>query len=195
MVQVFKKACVLAAVLLLGCAPGREFVRPEDASLKLHQTTYEQVITVVGQPESEGVAVINGKNVKHVSYLASGGRSADGSAAAARAMSFYFFDNTLVGYEFVSTRSEESTNFDEAKVPQITKGKATCAAVRRLLGKPAGYRVYPLIPDASGEAEMYAYAAVTGSIFHLKRQSKVLIVTYDRGGIVSDVAPKSTASL
>jgi hypothetical protein len=195
MVQTFKKACVLAAVLLVGCAPGRDFVRPDDASLKLRQTTYEQVIAMVGQPESEGMGVTNGKNVKHVSYVASGGQSADASAAAVRAMSFYFLDSTLVGYEFVSTRAQDSTNFDEAKVSQITKGKTTRAEVRQLIGKPAGYRVYPLIPDASGEADCYAYAAVTGSVFHLKRQSKLLIVTYDGRGIVSDVALKSTASL
>jgi hypothetical protein len=195
MVQTIKRACVLAALLLVGCAPGRDFVRPEDASLKLRQTTYEQVIAMVGQPESEGVGVVNGKNIKHVTYFASGGQSADRSAAAARAMSFYFFDATLVGYEFISTRAQDSTNFDEAKAAQITKHKTTRAAVRQLLGKPAGYRVYPLIPDASGDADCYAYAAVTGSVFHLKRRSKLLIVTYDSGGIVSDVALKSTASL
>ena len=50
-------------------------------------------------------------------------------------MGFYFFDEVLVGHEFLSSWAEDHTDFDEKKVSTIVKGKTTRAEVIQLLGQ------------------------------------------------------------
>jgi hypothetical protein len=44
-------------------------------------------------------------------------------------------------------------------VPQIVKRKTTREDVLKLLGKPAGYAVYPMIKALKGEAAVYTQDA------------------------------------
>jgi len=185
---------VIAIVLLAGCA-GKDFVRPDSTSLKNGQTTYSQIVQQFGKPYAEGSVLKNEKFVKTVSYAYAsvGGKSHRGGTAA-RAMGFYFVDDTLVGYEFISSFAEDNTDFDEMKINQITEGKTTLHEVIQLLGKPSGYYIYPMIESESGEAATYAYSEAKGSAFNMKMFRKMLVITYDRGRVVTKVEYTSFGS-
>jgi outer membrane protein assembly factor BamE (lipoprotein component of BamABCDE complex) len=196
-VDMFSLRMVLVAVLsvslLGGCAVGRDFVRPPSAALKLRQTTLDQVTAMMGPPILEGSDVLNGKTVKTVTYAASGGTPAQGDGAGARAMAFYFFNGALVGYEFVSNRTEDSTDFNDRKLNNIQKGVTTRDQVHQFLGQPCGYRVYPLIDNGDDEAEVYAFASASGIGFGRKVSRKSLQVTFNPAGVVEDVKFNSSA--
>ena len=98
---------VIVIVVLAGCA-GKDFVRPDSGALMNGQTTYNQIVQQFGKPYAEGSVLKNERFVKTVSYAYAsvGGKSHRGGTAA-RAMGFYFVDDTLVGYEFnQSTHSQ-----------------------------------------------------------------------------------------
>jgi hypothetical protein len=180
---------VIAA--LWGCA-GRDFVRPDAQGLKNGETTYAQVMATMGQPRQEGTALKNEKTVKTASYAYAslGGKPLHEGVTAARAAGLYFYNDVLVGHEFISSWAEDHTDFDETKIDRIVKGRTTRSEVLTLLGKPSGYYVYPLIKSPTGEAAVYAYLEVRG----FKPFRKLLIVTFDAGGIVTDVEYTSAGS-
>lgn len=170
---------------LIGCA-GRNFVRPDPDSLILGKTTYEEIIGQFGKPAEEGSLLKNEKMVKIISYSYS---SAIGSAplikgvTPGRAMSFYFLDDLLVGYDFVSSFKEDHSNFDETKVSQIKKGATSQALVIDLLGEPTGVYIYPLIDSEKDKALVYLY----GHVKEYKIYQKSLIVSVGSDGLVTDV--------
>ena len=183
------KSLLLAGLLALcGCA-GTDFVRPDTDSMKVGQASHAQVIARMGPPQREGSIVKNDKTVKTATYAYAsvGGKPKNPGVTPARAMSFYFYGDTLVGQEFISSWAEDNTDFDEGKVKDIVKGKTTRAELTGLLGKPAGYHVHPLIKPETGEAMVYAYAETSGTAFNLKFFRKVLVVTFDAAGVVVDV--------
>jgi hypothetical protein len=59
---------------------------------------------------------------------------------ATRSQGFYFFEDKLAGYEFVSTWKDDLTDFDGAKVADIKNGSSTRAEVIRLIGTPGASR-------------------------------------------------------
>jgi hypothetical protein len=176
---------------LYGCA-GRDFVRPDAQGLKNRETTYAQVLASMGQPRQEGSVIKNEKTVKTASYAYAslGGKPLHEGVTAARAASLYFYNDTLVGHEFISSWADDHTDFDETKIDRIVKGKTTRSEVLTLLGKPSGYYVYPLIKSPTGEATVHAYLEVRG----FTPFRKLLIVTFDAGGIVTDVEYTSAGS-
>lgn len=176
---------VIVIVVLAGCA-GKDFVRPDVGELKNGVTTYSQVIQQFGKPYAEGSALKNDKLVKTASYAyaSAGGKSHRGGTAA-RAIGFYFLDDTLVGYEFVSSFAEDNTDFDEMKITSIDEGKTTLDEAIKLLGEPSGYYIYPLIDSPSDEAAVYVYSETKGSVFNMKMFRKVLVITYDGNRIVT----------
>jgi len=183
------------ALALSGCA-GTDFVRPDTDFLKNGQTTYAQVIARMGAPRREGSVVKNERTIKTASYAyaATGGKPLHEGVTPARAMGFYFYDDTLVGHEFISSWAEDNSDFDESKVKDIVKGKTTRAELAQLLGKPAGHYIHPLIKPATGDAAVYAFAETSGSVFNLKFFRKVLVVTFDTAGVVADVDYSSSGS-
>ena len=102
-------------------------------------------------------------------------------------MGFYFLDDTLVGYEFLSSFAEDNTDFDESKISEINEGKTTMNEVVKLLGKPGGYYIYPVIESPSEEAAVYLYSENKGSAFNFRVFRKVLIITYDDDRVVTKV--------
>jgi hypothetical protein len=190
---------ILAGTLivgLLGCA-GRDFVRPDANALKNGQTTYAEATATLGKPFAEGSVTKNDKTVKHVSfaYASLGGKPVKEGVVPARAIGLYFYNDTLVGYEFISSWAEDNTDFDEGKTNQIVKGTTTQAEVVRLLGKPSGYAIYPMIKAATGQAAVYTYMEVSGGPFTSRKvYRKGLVVTFDDHGIVTDVDFSSTGS-
>jgi hypothetical protein len=190
---------ILAATLilgLLGCA-GKDFVRPDASTLKIGQTTYAQATATYGKPFAEGSMTKNDKTVKNVSYAYAsfGGKPVKEGVVPARAMGLYFYDETLVGYEFMSSWAEDNTDFDEGKTSQIVKGTTTQGDLLQLLGKPSGYAIYPMIKAATDRAAVYTYMEVSGGPFTgRKTYRKVLVVTFDDKGIVTDVDFSATGT-
>ena len=180
---------------LLGCA-GKDFVRPDASTLRNGQTTYAQATASFGKPFAEGSAIKNDKTVKTVSYAYAslGGKPIRDGVVPARAMGLYFYEDKLVGYEFMSSWAEDHTDFDQTKTSQIAKGQTTQAEVVNLLGKPSGYVVYPMIKATAGQAAVYAYLEVSGGPFARKSYRKTLIVSFDDTGVVTDVDFSATGT-
>jgi hypothetical protein len=174
--------------VLSGCA-GRDFVRPASETFRNGHTTYPEIVARFGPPYREGSVVKNDKTVKTIgyAYAAAGGQPHRAGVTPARAMGFYFYDGVLVGHEFVSSWAEDHSDFDEGKVKDIMKGKTTRAELIALLGKPAGYYIYPMIKTSPGDAAAYVYTETRGSAFNLSFYRKLLLVTLDAAGVVSDV--------
>ena len=174
---------------LAGCA-GTDFVRPSIDTLKNGHTTYAQILEKMGPPRREGTMTKNEKQLKVITYAyaTTGGKAVRESVVPARAQAFYFYNDTLVGHEFGSSFAVDHSDFDDKKVSDIVKGKTTRAEVIQLVGKPGGYYVYPLIKSTSGDAVVYVYTETTSDApFSVKQFRKVLIVSFDTAGLVSEV--------
>ena len=100
----------------------------------------------------------------------------------------------LVGHEFLSSWAEDSTDFDETERRRIIRGTTTEAEVVKLLGKPSGYEIYPMIEPASGHAAVYAYSELESALLARKAYRKVLVVTFDNVGIVTALDFSSVGS-
>ena len=144
------------------------------------------MINRFGKPYQEGTQLKNEQTVKTISYAysAAAGSSLYSGVTPARAMSFYFADNILVGYEFTSSFKADNSYFDENKVSQIKKGKTTRDQVIELMGKPAGMHLYPLIKNKGDKAIVYLYT-------HFKRYKiyhQILVASFNNNGLVTDVS-------
>jgi hypothetical protein len=194
----FSMKHIFAIALLVGLAAcaGREFTRPDMATLQNGMTTYAQVIERFGHPYAEGSLVRNGKTVRTVNYAHSSaaGKPAREGIVATRSMAFYFYDNMLVGHEFLSSWAEDSTDFDETERRKIIRGTTTEAEVIALLGKPSGYEIYPMIESTSGKAAVYAYSELESVVLGRKAYRKVLVVTFDGAGVVTALDYTSVGS-
>jgi len=168
-------ACV-AVSALAGCA-GTDLVRPDADAFKYGQTNYSAVVAKLGPPRQTGTLVRNDRNITTISY----------GETAGRAATYSFYDKLLVGSEFTSSGPADSTDFDAGRVPYIVKGKTTRAEVLQWFGKPGGYYVYPMIKTPGMQAAVYAHVETRGTAFNLRVSRKVLIVTFDTKGVVSDV--------
>ncbi len=186
--SIVKCAIISLGIFLTGCA-GTNFVRVADDAVVLGQTTSEQITARLGSPYREGTVTKNDQQIKTSSYAYAsvGGEAAAEGVTAARSQGFYFFNNKVVGYEFTSSWKEDSTNFDSAKVSQINKGESTRSDIVRLFGNPGGKYIYPVIPNSGEDAVNYLYSQTKGSAFNLKLYQKLLVVTFNKQGIVTNV--------
>ncbi len=185
---------LFVAIVLSGCAVGTNFARPQSDALTLGQTTYEQVLQQFGTSYKEGSTLINEVTLKTLtySYASAGGASLVGGVTPGRSIGFFFRDNVLVGYQFVSSFREDHTDFDESRVKDIRKGETTEAQVLAMLGPPAGFVRYPIVKEETHRGLVYIYSQVKGSAFNLKFHAKRLVVALDPTGTVADVQFEST---
>ena len=185
-----RRVLVPLALLLVavgGCA-GRDFARPPADAFTLGQSTERDVRQKFGDPYRQGTVVKNGETMKTLSYAyAAGAASLAGGITPARGMGFYFWNDVLVGHEFVSSFDEDKTDFDGTKAQQIRKGETTESGVITLLGPPPGAYVYPMIADRTGRGLVYFYAQTKGSAFSLRFYQQLLVVTIGATGVVADV--------
>ena len=157
------------------------FTCPDPGSVKLNSTTRDQIEEAYSYGSQLGSLSSNGESVEIVTYTQTSVRKSLAVAkkiTPARAVSFYFLDDILVGYEFVSSFKEDHTDFDDAKVSEIKKGETTIEGVEELLGEACGQHVYPLVFGDAERALVYSYTQVKGS-FKLKVYTKILLVTID----------------
>jgi hypothetical protein len=181
-------ALVALAVLLVGCAGGKAFVRPSSDELVLGTTTEQEIRTRLGDPRRQGTALRNGQTVTTLSYAyALAVPYVDD--VKTRAMGFYFLNGTLVGYEFTSSFDEDKTRFDDSKIRQIQRGQTTRQDVIALFGRPGGMYAYPLLKDKDAIALVYFFIDSERHPFGatVKQTRKLLVVPIDRQGVVSDI--------
>lgn len=179
---------IAGAVFLSGCA-GSTFVKTADEQLVLGKTTESEIIQRMGNPYREGVVTKNEKQMKALSYSYAnvGGEASAPGVTAAKSQGFYFFQNKLAGHEFVSSWKEDSTDFDEKKIEQIEKLVSTRSNVIDVMGVPGGKYAYPLVQNQDDEAMVYLYNQAKGSAFNMKFYSKLLLVSINKQGVVTNV--------
>ncbi|MGF6757767.1 hypothetical protein [Paraburkholderia sp. GAS334] len=189
--MIFLGAALVGA--LSGCA-GSNFVRPDDAVLQNDKTTISAVRETYGKPFRESNVTKNDQDVTLLSYAyaSTGGTPLETGVIPARSLELAFWKDKLVSNVFNSSFKDDASTFDASKRTQIIKGKTTREEVVGLLGRPAGYAVYPAIKDKNGNALVYSYHTTSGSAFNLKFSRRDLIVTLDPKGIVSDVSYESS---
>jgi hypothetical protein len=178
-------------VVLAACAgAGKDFIRPDAGSFKLGQTTYSQVIQKMGEPKTVSDVVQNEKQVKSVvySYANANGQPLEEGVIPYRGMTYSFYNDTLVGEQFMSSFKSDNTNFDEKLVDRIQKGQTSRAEVIQLLGPPTASFIAPMVKETSGEAIGYTYQAIRGGLFSgLKVSMKALRISFDGNGVVTEV--------
>lgn len=181
------------AIVVAGCAGSSVTKQPDDGFV-LGQTSREEILRRLGSPYREGTVTKNGKQLKTMTYAfaTSGGTPIRAGVNAARGQGFYFLDDKLAGYDFASSWKEDQTDFDAAKIPGIKKGVSTREEVLRLMGRPGGRYAYPMISNQNGQADVYLYYETRGGPFNVKFYQKLLVVTYDDRGVVSDVDYQET---
>ncbi|WOX05743.1 outer membrane protein assembly factor BamE domain-containing protein [Microbulbifer pacificus] len=179
---------VLCVSILTGCA-GTNFKRLTNDQLSYGIDTSEIIRQKLGKPYSEGVITKNDKQFKTMSYAyaSAGGDAAQEGVTAARSQGLYFYENKLVGDEFTSSWAVDSTDFDESKISQIKKGSTTISEVESLLGAPSGQYLYPLVTNENEKAKIYMYSQTKGSAFNLKFYQKLLVLSYDASGVVTNI--------
>ena len=182
----------LAVLLgLVACANGgRDFIRPEAGSFKLGQTTYAQVVQKTGEPKTVSDALRNDKPVKNIvySYANAAGQPLEAGVTPYRAMTYSFYNDVLVGAQFMSSFKSDNSNFDDTLVDRIKKGQTTRAEVIQLFGPPSASFIAPMVKETSGDAIGYSYQAIRGGILTgLKMHLKALRISFDDKGVVVDV--------
>ena len=184
-----KVGSLVLLVALAGCA-GKDFVRPEADAFRLGETTYSQVVQQLGEPRKSGDVVKNDKTVKSITYVYASRASepAEADVIPARGLTYYFYEDKLVGQEFLSSFKADSSNFDETRVGSIRKGETTRAQVIQTLGTPTASFVSPIAKSTAGETIGYGYTTVRGGLFSgFKMSAKSLRVSFDDRGLVSDI--------
>jgi outer membrane protein assembly factor BamE (lipoprotein component of BamABCDE complex) len=179
---------VLTVALVAGCA-GTDFKRPETQSIVVGKSAAADVTRLMGTPRQVGESLVNGQKVKTMSYayaLTTGEPRYPG-VLPARAMVFQAFNGIVVGQEFVSSFKQDATDFDDAKVPAIVKGRTTRAQVVAMLGQPTGEVVYPLIKEKDQKGVVYSYGQAKGTVFNMKFHNKKLLVSFTPADVVADV--------
>jgi len=190
MYETLRTACLISLLsVLVGCA-GKDFVRPSPQDFTLGKTSYSQVIQRMGEPRRASDILKNGKNVKAITYVyaSKGSEALEADVTPARALTYFFYADTLVGQEFVSSFKSDNSNFDDKLVPSIRKGESTRSDVITLMGEPTATFIAPMVKETSGEAIGYTYQAVRGGLFSgIKNSVKALRISFDDKGVVSDI--------
>jgi outer membrane protein assembly factor BamE (lipoprotein component of BamABCDE complex) len=158
-----------ALSLLAACVTtsGKKFDPQQAARFVSGQTTKGQVLAVLGQPSNSKTYTLKkdmgGKDLDQPAVMTSIGyhytdRQVKGQpdgTIGARSASYAFSADKLISWFVFSTFPEDATDFDEELVSKIVKGKTTKQQVIDILGRPAGYGVYPFGKQAQGSVMHY----------------------------------------
>lgn len=178
-----------ASAALYGCA-GANFERPAETAIKVGKSTYSDVIDEMGDPRSSGEALIQDRRIKTITYVysAAGQQPAESGVIPARALTYFFDKDLLVGAQFVSSFKDDSTNFDESKVQYIKRGETTRSQALLAFGRPSTVLLEPMVKKTNGEAIGYLYHATRGNVYTgFKNSRKVLILTFDESDKVMEI--------
>ena len=137
MYKAFRRAGFAGLLFVLAGCAGKDFVRPASDTFQLGRTSHSQVVQKMGEPSRSGDLLTNDKSVKSISYVYAStmGQPLEGGVVPARGLTYYFYDDTLVGQEFISSFKSDNTNFDNTKVESVKKGKTTTCGSNSNAGK------------------------------------------------------------
>ncbi|MGE5465606.1 MAG: hypothetical protein ACM3RQ_00370 [Methanocella sp.] len=186
---------------LFGCATaGRDFPRPTEQDLKLGQTSKVEVIGKYGPPKEERTVTMKLKapdakepdpNAESglltrafYSFVDPRGDAIDG-VSPQRAAYFWFWNDKLISYHYLSSFKQDSTDFPTDAITKIERGKSTESEVRALLGQPSGYGIYPETKYPEDRSLVYAYFEWNKA--HRNTQFKKLMVYIKPDGVVRDL--------
>lgn len=210
----FRSAFLLVLVLLTaGCThtSGRNFVRPDAAKVELGRTRKADILSLYGRPERQSSAIVTETSLAStnrpktefepaavpgsyasISYHYTESKPPiTGGDVSFRSLNFIFWNDTLIAYNFVSSFSNDSSNFDDAKLSAITKAKTTRAEVFATLGAPTGGAIYPAVLTKGNEKAIYDFAQMAGQPRQLTH--KRLEILFDEAGRVLDYRFASTS--
>lgn len=185
--------CSLVAlfIALSGCASAPQFVKPAPDKLVLGKSTSTDVLqSQSAQPVAQNEATLNGEKVKTISYSAGESPKFWGLLIERRYATYTLYNDTLVGSEFASTYSGESTEFNTDKIPSIEKGKTTRSEVIALLGQPSGEVLYPVVANKTDRALVYSYSWSRFAGILTTNNSNLLVVTLDANNVVTNISFK-----
>ena len=186
--QAFAVALVLAALAIVGCTTGSNFVRPSDGAFVLGRTTHEQIVKALGKPASTGEALRNGKKIDVIRYAYSSVEEGTGpDVVPTRVQVYFFYDNVLIARSFSSTFEEDSSSFDESKAKRFTKGTTTRAEVINALGRPSGEYIWPYVRKDSGVVIGYHHNVTSIVNYKVERYYKQLVIYFDDADRVRDI--------
>jgi outer membrane protein assembly factor BamE (lipoprotein component of BamABCDE complex) len=180
---------LLLVLFLAACAGGSEFVKPENESLVLGSTTYDQIVKSYGTPRRTGAMTRNGIALRTVSYAYTVAVPFS-TKLSSRTMVFVFDDNALVSYDYISSFEDDrdAVNLDNAKVEQLAKGDRK-SKVFSILGKPSGEAIYPVASGKGDSIARYSYMSTYRVPFNPNPRitRKVLVLSFDANDIVTDM--------
>jgi hypothetical protein len=148
---------ILVVALLVGCARGQTFSRPEPGSLIIGSTTEQEVVAQFGQPATRQTQYSFGKKVVFITYGYHETPLPE-SVAPERFLRAFFFEGTLVGFRYDSNIETDSTKFDPTQIQGSKKGKDKCEKVIESLGQPSGEFIYPMIKTPGHRKLAYSYS-------------------------------------
>jgi hypothetical protein len=195
-------ALVVAAAALAGCTHGKEFARPDPDSLVLGQTDRTTILTQYGEPIRRSTLVVTNGNELVTDpaspfarapalgtyetiifrYADTTGAFLIGNPAVSKVIAFDFWNDKLVAYNFISSFEADSSNFNEAMIQLLEKGRTTKAKAADILGAPTGRTGYPTVQTQGDEKFIYQYIDVQRS----QRTSKRLEVLFGADGVLKD---------
>ena len=194
-----KLILIFLFLLLSGCA-GTNFVRQQDDSFKLGQSSYQQVIDKMGPPRMIDEILRNGVTIQKVmySYAITTGEAYMPDIIPAKAQIYLFENKTLIGEGYVSSFKSDATYFDESKISLIIKGKTTKQEVINLLGRPT-FKAIPPFTKEGNDAIGYEYTAARGGFGLIalvkgsfRVHTKSLVISLNQNNIVEDVEYNKT---
>lgn len=204
-----KRFVVMAAILLsvAGCRTvGKDFARPTADMLALGQTTRADVLARYGTPYQQNAQVVSDPVINAneaaaptvftpapetgaftlLSYVYADTSTAVwvGGLIEEKALSLFFWNEKLIFYNFTSNFTADNSNFDEARVSTLEKGKTTSAEVIQLFGQPTGRAIYPALWTMGDEKFIYQYSEADTR--KQQRTIKRLEIVFDPKGTVRE---------
>ncbi|WP_444930852.1 hypothetical protein ACJJIF_03450 [Microbulbifer sp. SSSA002] len=179
---------IFSLLVLSGCS-GIGPKPPEENEVVLGIDTEKTIKEKLGKPYEKGMFIKNNQQIVTIAYVypTIGKKTVKENINGTRNQGFYFFNEKLIGQDFVSSLAEDSTDFDESKVPLIKEGQTTIQEAQKLLGKPSGEYQYPLISNKAEKAKVYMYSQTSKAIFQPTSYQKILILNYNTDGIITNV--------
>ena len=166
-------ACLVLA--MTACTRGQDFPRPDQASLRLGQTTTAELIARAGPPASRAVrhslnaapavtasvdldpalkpASVAG-TVETLTWNFSRSAPTD---IRSRQLTAIFWNDHLIYYNYTSSFTGDSSNFDDNRAMSFARGQATPAEVVQVLGPPSGEAIYPYVARDGDRLLLYDY--------------------------------------
>jgi outer membrane protein assembly factor BamE (lipoprotein component of BamABCDE complex) len=172
---------LLLGAVLVGCVQGRDFTRSPADTLTLGKTTRQEIVTRMGSPVEQGTVSRTGVVLQSIQY------HQWSSTGYERGQMFFLRDDILVGHSYSSTETNDSTNFDATRVNLIRKGETTEREVITLLGPPSGAFIYPFIKGRDDHALGWYYAPPYRRSDPGARVLKIVIISFDPNGAVTDL--------